>query len=340
MNRISKVFLTLALGACAVGCYSDFDRPAPDKVWTEADFADSRLISIRDFKQLFYDVYGHEANSLAKTLYIEDDYVIRGKVISSDRAGNVYKSLYIYDETSESAIELRLSTSNYVYYHPGQTIFVKTQGLVIGNYRYRLSVGGRPSEADLENGYANNNLEDRVTIEQYVKPGAMGELTAADTLVVNAQNYRTVLNDDALGRLVRFEGLNYRSGSDGSDIYPNYLETLYLNGSSTATYTTKYYKDQLIPGTDKQMPDTYAYSYAGQKYYGSSWFSFFPSGSSAEDAGNYIARVSGYANFALMDLPAPGAVGNMTAIYTKYSSRTGGYIKYQLLINSREDIDF
>ena len=235
---------------------------------------------------------------------------------------------------------MRLSTSNYVYYHPGQTIFVKTQGLVIGNYRYMLSVGGRPSEADLENGYANNNLEDRVTIEQYVKPGAMGELTAADTLVVNAQNYRTVLNDDALGRLVRFEGLNYRSGSDGSDIYPNYLETLYLNGSSTATYTTKYYKDQLIPGTDKQMPDTYAYSYAGQKYYGSSWFSFFPSGSSAEDAGNYIARVSGYANFALMDLPAPGAVGNMTAIYTKYSSRTGGYIKYQLLINSREDIDF
>ena len=85
MNRISKVFLTLALGACAVGCYSDFDRPAPDKVWTEADFADSRLISIRDFKQLFYDVYGHEANSLAKTLYIEDDYVKIGRASCRER---------------------------------------------------------------------------------------------------------------------------------------------------------------------------------------------------------------------------------------------------------------
>lgn len=38
-------------------------------------------------------------------MVIEDDVVIKGKVISSDAEGNVYKSLYIYD--GEQAIELR-----------------------------------------------------------------------------------------------------------------------------------------------------------------------------------------------------------------------------------------
>ena len=57
-------------------------------------------------------------------------------------------------------------------------------------------------------------------------------------------------------------------------------------------------------------------------------------------SGNYILRVSGYSNFALQPLPTNGAKGNITAIYTKYSSKSGGYIKYQLLVNSMNDIDF
>ena len=74
----------------------------------------------------------------------------RGKVISSDQAGNVYKSLYIYDETSQSGIELKLMVSNYVYYHMGQTIYVKTKGMALGNYRYMISLGMPPTEADIE----------------------------------------------------------------------------------------------------------------------------------------------------------------------------------------------
>jgi hypothetical protein len=45
-------------------------------------------------------------------------------------------------------------------------------------------------------------------------------------------------------------------------------------------------------------------------------------------------RVSGYANFATQPLPESGSVNDVTAIYTKYSSKSGSYIKYQLLLNS------
>ena len=52
----------------------------------------------------------------------------------------------------------------------------------------------------------------------------------------------------------------------------------------------------------------------------------------------YIVRSSGYARFALNPLPADGEKVNITAIYTKYSSKSGGYIKYQLVLNNVTDV--
>lgn len=124
-------------------CYSDFDEPAPAKVWTAADFESEgcQLISIKELKDMCANV------PLAGYKEITEDYVIKGKVISSDQAGNVYKSVYIYDGTA--GIELKLMVSNYVYYQVGQTLYVKLKGLAIGNYRYMLSVGGIPTAEDI-----------------------------------------------------------------------------------------------------------------------------------------------------------------------------------------------
>lgn len=330
MSNVFKIGVLVAVLFSFTGCYDNFDAPTPAKVWTKDDFAKEQLITIKDFKQLFYNKYGNTAASLGKTLEITDDYVIKGKVISSDQAGNVYKSVYIYDEESKSAIELKLMVSNHVFYHPGQTIYVKAKGLAIGSYRYMLSLGGMPTAQDVSKGYANRNLENNVFVNAHIYPGALGELTATDTLVVNATNHASLLNDDALGRLVRFEGLTYKTGTFDGDRYPQYLETTYPGGSTTAVYANKYYEDEGI------LP-TYAYSYNNERYYGSSWFSY---GGTSTAAGNYLVRVSGFANFALKPLPNNGAVGDVTAIYTKYSSKSGGFIKYQLLVNTFGDIKF
>lgn len=330
MNKIFKLFMLAVVVLGFSSCYNEFEEPAPAKVWTKEDFSNSKLISIKDFKQLFYKEYGNGAASLGKTLEITEDYVISGKVISSDQAGNVYKSVYIYDESSKSAIELKLMVSNYVYFHVGQTLFVKTKGLAIGSYRYMLSVGGMPTAEDISKGYVNRNLENTLFVDQHVFKGELGSLTEDDILVINENNYKTELNDDALGRLVRFEGLTYKEGTYDGDKYPQYLETTYPNGSTTAVYENKYYAEE-------GLTPTYAYSYGGNRYYGSSWFAY---DNATSTGGNYILRVSGYSNFALQPLPADGAKGNITAIYTKYSSKSGGYIKYQLLVNSMNDIDF
>ena len=92
-----------------------------------------------------------------------------------------------------------------MYYHMGQTIYVKTKGMALGNYRYMISLGMPPTEADIEKNYANRNLENQLLINEHICPGAMGELTENDVLVITPSNYETALNDDALGRLVRFD---------------------------------------------------------------------------------------------------------------------------------------
>lgn len=79
MNKIFKLFMLAVVVLGFSSCYNEFEEPAPAKVWTKEDFSNSKLISIKDFKQLFYKEYGNGAASLGKTLEITEDYVISGK---------------------------------------------------------------------------------------------------------------------------------------------------------------------------------------------------------------------------------------------------------------------
>ena len=220
MNRIATIFLAVTASLFFVGCYNDFDTPAPAKVWTDADFSDSKIISIKELKDIFEEAYPG-TSGIGQSLTITDDLVIRGKVISSDQAGNVYKSMYLYDESCQSAIEIKVTSGYYITYAPGRLVYIRLQGLVLGNYRTMLSVG----VASTNSNYANGNMEDRNTLEEHVKLGELIGLTAADTLVVTPASYST-LTDESLGRLIRFEGLESKFGKAGwgyKNTFPNYF---------------------------------------------------------------------------------------------------------------------
>lgn len=337
MNKFLKTALSFAVAVLLAGCYNDFDNPTPAKIYTDADFTESgaRIIPISELKQYFYNKWGTGANGLGRRVEIDEDVVIKGKVISSDASGNVYKSLYIYD--GAQAIELRLTSDNYVEYPLGQTVYVRAMGLSLASYRYMLSLGTAPAvEPDGtfpndnpdEHDYSasgNTNFPTMELVRQFVFKGEKQELTSDDIIVVDKNNYRTVLNDNLLGCLIRFEGLRSAYTTVDSNTYPSYLESI------DGTYTTKFYQDE-------GLPITWAYSYDNNKYYGSALFTYEDTPASLE-SGSYVARVSGYSRFALQPLPADNATVTITAIYTKYSARTGGYIAYQLLISSYLDIE-
>ncbi len=326
MNRIATIFLAVTASLFFVGCYNDFDTPAPAKVWTDADFSDSKIISIKELKDIFEEAYPG-TSGIGQSLTITDDLVIRGKVISSDQAGNVYKSMYLYDESCQSAIEIKVTSGYYITYAPGRLVYIRLQGLVLGNYRTMLSVGVASTNSD----YANGNMEDRNTLEEHVKLGELIGLTAAGTLVVTPASYST-LTDESLGRLIRFEGLESKFGKAGwgyKNTFPNYFAN-----------STSY--DVNSPGwTDINDWATWAtkrvdeLTHESTFYYGSAWFTY---GDINTLAGNYVVRSSGYCRFRDEKIPADGSVVNITAIYTKFSQGSDATAAYQLLLNKASDV--
>ena len=87
-----------------------------------------------------------------KPVHIEQDIIIEGQVISSDASGNIYRSLYIQDNTG--AIEVKIGNSAlYNDYKVGQLIYVKCQGLVIGNYGGMLQIGADDPTGEYETAY-------------------------------------------------------------------------------------------------------------------------------------------------------------------------------------------
>lgn len=77
-----------------------------------------------------------------KPLEIEDDIIISGRIVSSDRYGNFYNSFYIQDETG--GIEVKVAKNSlYNEYKLGQKVYVicgptrHTTGLWLGSYGYK-----------------------------------------------------------------------------------------------------------------------------------------------------------------------------------------------------------
>lgn len=334
---MKKIIYLLATIALTLAC-TKYDDPAPYTATTRNEVvADGyTIVTINELKAQFYDLYG-STKYAAESIALTQKVAICGKVISSDKEGNIYRSLYIQDEKGYDygAIELKIGKGSlYNEYKAGQTIYVKTDGLVLGNYRFMLSLGAASEDASYTNGY----IDSKSVIEQHILKGELTSLTAADTLVVNSSTIATKLKDPQhLGCLVRFEGIKSTYGTvqrtsvgngtfySETDIYPSYLESI---DSSYATYTYE----------QKGLPNTWAYKYdengALAYYYGSALFTM----SVGSEIYPYVIRSSAYSRFALHELPAKDQMVDLTAIYTKYCSSGGGYAKYQLLLNSDSDV--
>ncbi len=334
-----KLRLLALLSLLAAGCYNDFDTPAPAPAVTDADFTAEGLqyISIAEVKERYLRANPSAGDGAVAGWTVTEPLYTRGKVISSDRTGNIYKSLYIFDHTTGSAIELRLNSGNYLAHPVGQMVYVRLEGLVVGNYRGMLSIGSPTSDS----AYSNGNIETTVALAEHIFRGGRESMTAADTLVITPQNYRTALSDADLGRLVRFEGLTSRFGKAAwgyQNRFPNYFAN-----------STSY--DSASPGWEdinswatwaafRRIPVVGGEGFADTYFYGSAWFSYGDlSGSYGNyTPGNYVVRTSGYCSFRSEPIPRDGTQVDLTAIYTKYTNSSGHNITYQLILNDLADV--
>lgn len=360
--KFIKIFVIALFSLALTGCYEKFTSPAaPAEMSDEVMQAmGMQHLTIAELKDMFFPLDNSgSTNSQAETKYkrfvlsedecteyelkndryIVGDYYIKGKVISNDEQGNIYKSLHIFDGTA--AIELKLTNGLFADYpcnldtKESCWVYVRLTGLYMGSFRMMLSIGDIPTESLNAYGiykyYANSNIVSPNKVAQYVFKGEDCTLTEGknksdDIYVVDNYNEaKTAYNKDFLGRLIRFNNLTvtYRgvknqngvepypaltSGSN-TNIYPSWLCTsgILVDGSVQYVVSKPWYK--------------LAYSINNISLYGSTALCYPEALSTthASTPGFYTARTSGYSRFGGKPVPEDGAKGSVLAIYAIYS---------------------
>ena len=189
------------------------------------------------------DVYTYEAAELEvtstiahlKELYAkygvlkiqDDDMVIAGKVISDDHSGNIYRELYLQDETGVISVKIGLS-SLYSDYKLGQTVYVKCSGLTIGQYNGMPQLGIEDPTGEYETSY----LDNRYLIDAHVIRGAWGDpvpprrVTEDELAAALKEGYTNHL----WGQLVTLEDLQYGAKPEyNTEAYKRIFILIYID---------------------------------------------------------------------------------------------------------------
>ena len=123
----------LAAGVLMTSCKRDFDQPP--------SFVEPNITANTTIKEL---KAMHTIGAIKK---ITQDLVIGGVVVADDKSGNFYKSIAIQDETG--GITVRLDGTNLNTTYPvGRKIYIKLNGLYMGDYNRLIQIGGGIDNSD------------------------------------------------------------------------------------------------------------------------------------------------------------------------------------------------
>lgn len=175
---IYTALLALAGSVSLSSCDDDFERP-PMVVPTAKRHANT---TIAELKTKFYTGESNYATLVEKR---DDgtDYIIKGRVISSDQAGNFFKQLVIEDETG--AIQVNIDSYDlYKSYQYGQEIVIDVTGLYVGAYGKLMQIGSTP----------NNNYPGRIASDLATKQIEVNGLAEPEKIVAGEYTI-AALND-------------------------------------------------------------------------------------------------------------------------------------------------
>lgn len=137
MRQFKSYLLMLVAALAMVSCADEFDRPPVRE--PKAQYADMVNTTIYDLKYKYWN----DARNYIDTIGVKEngeDIIIKGRVVSSDESGNIYKSLVIQDETAALALSIN-QNSLYTSYRIGQEIVINATGMYIGKYNGLQQLG-------------------------------------------------------------------------------------------------------------------------------------------------------------------------------------------------------
>lgn len=267
MNNLKKYILgfcaALGLGVTLSGCQDNFGNiTAEEPVATMQANA-----TIKEVKALFWD----DAINYAVKIPAREDgshYIVKGRVISSDEAGNVFKSLVIQDETAALAFSIN-SYNLYLNYRRGQEVVVDLTDLYIGKYNGLQQIGMREW-------YANGNAYEVTfmapeSFTSHTELNGWPDLAKIDTLEINSFSELST-NPDGLqsmqSQLVKLNNVTFQDGGveKFSEYHENVNRTLVDSEGATMIVRTSGYANFW----NQTLPTGYGDVVAILSYYGTS----------------------------------------------------------------------
>ncbi len=132
MNFKSNKCFLIIIVVMLFSCVKNREFDAPELECSASDFT---FIAISELKNMYN----------GDTFQIQEDLVIKGYVISSDKEGNFFNTIYFQDESSNPSggmqIELELRDSH-LFFDVGQQIIIKLKGLYLGKSNDTYKIGG------------------------------------------------------------------------------------------------------------------------------------------------------------------------------------------------------
>lgn len=178
--RLFKSYLLMLIAAFVmVGCADNFDRPPI--VEPVAANADKVNTTIYDLKFKYWDDARNYIDTIGQT-EAGEDIIIKGRVVSSDETGNIYKSLVIQDETAALALSIN-QNSLYTTYRIGQEVVINATGMYIGKYNGLQQLG-------YPEWYAQGNAWEATFMapelfQEHAEMNGFPKVSEIDTLVVS-----------------------------------------------------------------------------------------------------------------------------------------------------------
>ena len=124
MKLLRNISLPLIASLALFACERDYDAP----LLTEPEYTGPAAnITISELRT------ENAAAAEDAPIIITKDQVLKAVITGNDESGNIFKKIYLQDETG--AIEMEVDQSSvYNYYPVGQTVYVDLNGLSISVY--------------------------------------------------------------------------------------------------------------------------------------------------------------------------------------------------------------
>lgn len=196
MKLLRNISLPLIASLALFACERDYDAP----LLTEPEYTGPAAnITISELRTQ------NAAATENTPIIITKDQVLKAVITGNDESGNIFKKIYLQDETG--AIEMGVDQNSvYNYYPVGQTVYIDLNGLSI-------SVFGGEQQLGHPEGYLFRtpweDFEKHVSKDGWANPENAKPVVIDDISTINAapDNYKF--------KLVQFTGVTFQNGGKG-----------------------------------------------------------------------------------------------------------------------------